>query len=92
MSDYFLISAWYENADTEVHFEVANELGGQYFFKIGSVLIQNKLKGDNTDALSKFYYAEEDMLALAVTIIDEEMVELNGETKIDNLLFERYTQ
>ena len=32
MSDWFCVSAWYENGETEIHYEIANEDGEQYFF------------------------------------------------------------
>ncbi len=31
MSDWFMVSAWFENGETEVHFEISNEDGEQYF-------------------------------------------------------------
>lgn len=90
MSECFLISAWYEKADTQVHFEVANEDGEQYFFSLKSALISERLQNSGVDALAKFYYAEEDMLALAVSIIDEEMIDNEQEIEISQRLFERY--
>lgn len=90
MSECFLISAWYEKADTEVHFEVANEDGEQFFFSLKSALINVQLQNSGVDALAKFYYAEEDMLALAVSIVDEEMLENEQDIAISKRLFERY--
>lgn len=90
MSDWFLISVWYENGETEVHFEVANEEGEQYFFNLTAQLINERLVAKGETALDKFYYAEENMLALAVTIIDEEMVEEGREVHVNLRLFNHY--
>ena len=78
MTEWFFVSAWYEKAETEIHFEIANEDGEQYFFSISSELVNKKLSQNGGNALDRFYYAEEDMLSLAVTILDEEMID-NGE-------------
>jgi hypothetical protein len=75
MTEWFFVSAWYEKAETEIHFEIANEDGEQYFFSISSELVNQKLPQNGSDALDRFYYAEEDMLSLAVSIIDNEMLD-----------------
>lgn len=75
MSDWFLVSGWFENGEDEIHFEVTNEDGEQFFFYLASELIVKKVKQDTDTALDAFYYAEEDMLAMAVDIIDAEMLE-----------------
>lgn len=90
MSDWFLVSAWYENGDTQVHCEIANEDGDQYFFWLNAQLINDKLSRKEGGALDKFYYYEEDMLALAVTILDEEMVEGLEHIEISEQLLNRY--
>ena len=90
MSDWFCVSAWYENGETEVHYEIANEDGEQYFFWIHTELLSEKLKHKEGNALDKFFYAEEDMLALAVTILDEEMVEDMEHIEITTRLLNRY--
>jgi hypothetical protein len=90
MSDWFCVSAWYENGETEIHYEVANEDGDQYFFWISASLINKKSTRKEGSALDQFFYAEEDMLALAVTILDEEMVEEVEHIEITAFLFQRY--
>ena len=90
MSDWFCVSAWYENGETEIHYEIANEDGEQYFFWIHTELLSEKLFRKEGSALDKFFYAEEDMLALAVTILDEEMVEDMEHIEINARLFNRY--
>ncbi len=90
MSDWFCVSAWYEKAETEVHYEIANEDGEQYFFWLSVHLVNEKLSLKAGNALDAFFYAEEDMLALAVTILDEEMVEDVERIEINARLFKRY--
>lgn len=75
MSDWFLVSAWFEKAEQEVHFEMTNEDGEQFFFSLESELIIKKVTKSTQNALDAFYYAEEDMLAMAVDIIEAEMLE-----------------
>ncbi|NVK39418.1 MAG: hypothetical protein HWE18_15930 [Gammaproteobacteria bacterium] len=91
MSDWFCVSAWYENGETEIHFEIANEDGEQYFFWLSVDLINEKFKTQGESALDAFYYAEEDMLALAVTILDEELVANVEHIEISPRLFSKYT-
>lgn len=90
MSDWFFVSAWYENGETEIHFEIANEDGEQYFFWLSVDLINERLNPKSESALDAFYYAEEDMLSLAVMIIDEELVEMSELFKIDRMLFDKH--
>lgn len=90
MSDWFCVSAWYEKGETEVHYEIANEDGEQYFFWLSVHLVNEKLSRKAGNALDAFFYAEEDMLALAVTILDEEMVEDVERIEINARLFKRY--
>jgi len=90
MSDWFCVSAWYENGEAEIHFEIANEDGEQYFFWLSVNLINEKLSRKEGSALDKFFYAEEDVLALAVTILDEEMVEDMEHIEITTRLFNQY--
>ncbi len=92
MSDWFFVSAWYENGETEVHFEIANEDGEQYFFWVSVDLINDKLPRKEGSALDAFYYAEEDMLALAVTVLDEEMIEGVEHIEITPRLFSRHSR
>lgn len=86
MSDWFLVSAWFEKADTEVHFEITNEDGEQYFFYLASNVITTQLVHFQGNALDAFYYAEEDMQAMAVSIIDSEMLEPQSHFKITDRL------
>jgi len=92
MTEWFFVSAWYEKAETEIHFEIANEDGEQYFFSISSELVNRKLSQNGGNALDRFYYAEEDMLSLAVAILDEDMI--NGaegeQIDIDVALFDKF--
>lgn len=90
MSDWFCVSAWYENGETEVHFEIANEDGEQYFFWVSTDLLNEKLVHKDGSALDKFFYAEEDILALAVTILDEEMVEEIEHIEVSMRFFQQY--
>jgi len=90
MSDWFCVSAWYENGETEIHFEIANEDGDQYFFWLSVDLINEKFKSQEESALDAFYYAEEDMLALAVTILDEELIDNVEHIEISPRLFSKY--
>ncbi|MFT6153677.1 MAG: hypothetical protein ACJA0E_000418 [Bermanella sp.] len=90
MSDWFMVSAWFENGETEVHFEISNEDGEQYFFGAKSkMIIENIIKAGG-NALERFRYAEEDMLGMAVTIIDEECLEAEDHYIISNRLFSLY--
>lgn len=90
MSDWFLVSAWYENGETQVHFEIANEDGEQSFFWLDTQLIDKNLTCKDGSPLDKFYYFEEDMLAFAITILDEEMIEDMTRIEITSPLFKRY--
>jgi len=90
MTEWFFVSAWTEKNETEIHFEIANEDGEQYFFSIVSSVIERALLKQGTETLDRFYYAEEDMLSLAVMIIDEEMVETDELYIITPALFEKY--
>lgn len=90
MSDWFCVSAWYENGETEIHFEIANEDGEQYFFWLSVNLIDKVLSKKEGSALDNFFYVEEDMLALAITILDEEMVEDSENIEINEYFFRRY--
>lgn len=90
MNDWFFVSAWMEKGETEIHFEIANEDGEQYFFWMTTKLVKEKLSKQGDNALDSFYYVEEDMLSLAVTILDEELLEEGEEVQIDNKRFEKY--
>ena len=90
MTEWFFVSAWFEKAETEIHFEIANEDGDQYFFSISSDLVNQKFSKKGSNALDRFYYAEEDMLSLTVTILDEEMIDEGQQVGIDQMLFEKY--
>ena len=90
MTEWFFVSAWTEKNETEIHFEIANEDGEQYFFAITSAILKQHLPEEGTEILDRFYYAEEDMLSLAVMIIDEEMVEMSELFEINRRLFEKY--
>jgi hypothetical protein len=84
-----MVSAWFQNGETEVHFEIANEDGEQYFFWIKSeVVVKNITKTDGS-ALDRFRYAEEDMLGMAVTLIDEECLESEQDYKISERFFKK---
>ena len=90
MSDWFFVSAWLEKADTEVHFEIANEDGEQYYFWLSVNLVNEKLTKGSGSALDRFYYAEEDMLSLGLSILDEEIIETEQEIEITARLFNKY--
>lgn len=90
MSDWFFVSAWYENGETEIHFEIANEDGEQYFFWLSVDLINERLNPKSEPVLDAFYYIEEDMLALAVTILDEEIINSVECIEISHRLFSNY--
>ena len=90
MREWFFVSAWLEKAETQVHFEIANEDGEQFFFYLRSDLLVEKLPSVSDSALDRFYYAEEDMLSLAVTILDEEMIEDVERIFISSALFNKY--
>ena len=90
MSDWFLVSAWFEKADTEVHFEITNEDGEQYFFSLASKLILEKFSDFQGHALDAFYYSEEDMLAMAIDIIEAEMLEPECQFAITNRLLNKH--
>ena len=59
MSDWFFCGAWFEHDNQEVHFEIANEDGEQYFFALPIAAIETAIKQDNMDALDKCLYAED---------------------------------
>jgi len=90
MSEWFFVSAWLEKLDTEIHFEIANEDGEQYFFFLKVELVNWALACVANSALDRFYYAEEDMLALATSILDEEMIEDPERVCISQAMFKRY--
>lgn len=90
MTEWFFVSAWLEKNDQEIHFEIANEDGDQYFFWLEVSLVNTKLASSGGNALDRFYYAEEDMLALAVTILDEELLQQDNDIYISAALFDRY--
>lgn len=90
MTEWFFVSAWLEKNDQEIHFEIANEDGGQYFFWLNTSLVNERLAKNGGNALDRFYYAEEDMLALAVTILDEELLPQDNDIYISGSLFDRY--
>ncbi len=75
MSDWFLVSAWFQNGEEQIHFEITNEDGDQFFFSLESELVIKKVTKNTGTALDAFYYAEEDMLAMAVDVIEFEMLE-----------------
>jgi hypothetical protein len=90
MSDWFMVSAWFEKDQKEVHFEISNEDGEQYFFDVSSdVIITHVVKAEG-DGLDRFRYSEEDMLALAVSLIDEEFCTIEERFHITQALFNRY--
>lgn len=90
MSDWFCVSAWYENGETEVHYEIANEDGEQAFFWMAASVLNKEIVREGESALDRFYYAEEDLVALGVTILDEEMIEHVESIEITQFLFRRY--
>ena len=90
MSDWFMVSAWFENGETEVHFEISNEDGEQYFFGVMSKVIVENISKTDGYALERFRYAEEDMLGMAVTIIDEECLDAENHYIITSRLFSLY--
>lgn len=90
VSDWFVCASWLEKNNQEVHFEVSNEDGEQYFFKLASALVGQAVKYKGNDALDTFRYAEEDMLSLSVALIDADYGEMDSITDINQQLFERY--
>ena len=90
MSDWFLVSAWFEKSDTQVHFEITNEDGEQYFFSLTADLVLQKVAKFNGNALDAFYYAEEDMLAMAVDIIEAEILEPECTFEVNNRMANKH--
>ena len=90
MVDWFFVSAWLERNDTEIHFEIANEDGEQFYFWLSTELVNNKIKKSDGSALDQFHYVEEDMLSLALAILDDEIIESDDQVEITELLFDKY--
>lgn len=90
MVDWFFVSAWLERNDTEVHFEIANEDGEQFYFWLSTELVTSKIKKSDGSALDRFHYVEEDMLSLALAILDDEIIESDDQVEITGLLFDKY--
>jgi len=90
MTDWFFVSAWLEKNDTEIHFEIANEDGEQFYFWLSVILVNDWLKKGSGSALDRFYYVEEDMLSLALAILDDEMLETEEQIEITSSMFNKY--
>lgn len=90
MSDWFFCSAWFEHDNQEVHFEIANEDGEQYFFALPITAIETAIKQNNMDALDKCLYAEEDMLAMAVALIEDDYCNEGQTYRVTPAVFSRY--
>ncbi len=90
MSDWFMASMWLENQEQDVHFEVANEDGEQFFFSIAGRLLKENIKQVGGSLKDLFYYAEENFLALAVLLIDMECLEIECAYRITPALFKKY--
>jgi len=90
MSDWFMVSAWFENGETEVHFEISNEDGEQYFFSLKPEIIIETVKKINGNALERFRYAAEDMLGMAVSLIDSEYLEAEQAHEITPAQLKQY--
>lgn len=90
MSDWFFCSAWYEKSQQEVHFEIANEDGDQYFFGLRAMDIHDRVLQPEMDALDKCHYAEEDMLAMAVALIDDDHCSEAETYMVKSETFRRY--
>ena len=90
MTVWYFVSAWLEKDDQQVHFEVANEDGEQFFFWMDASLVNDRLARFGSNVLDRFYYVEEDMLGLAVAYMEDESVLPETETYISSSVFDRY--
>ena len=90
MSDWFMVSVWLENQEQEVHFEIANEDGEQYFFTARGDLVKEHVKIEGSNLIDRFYYAEEDFLALAVSLVDSECLEAEQSYSVNSAQFKKY--
>ncbi len=90
MKEWFFVSVWLEKNNQEIHYEITNEDGEQYFFWISAELVNEKISKYGNSAIDRFYYAEEDMLSLSICILDEEIVEQEQVFQISKRLYERY--
>jgi hypothetical protein len=90
MSDWFVCTSWLETHKDEVHFEIANEDGDQFFFSVHAEDIHSHIKYQGEDALDTFRYAEDDMLSLAVALIDDDYCEEGQNFHVSRSLFKRY--
>jgi uncharacterized protein YxjI len=90
MSDWFMVSAWFENGETEVHFEISNEDGEQYFFSLKPETIIESVTKVDGNALERFSYAAEDMLGMAVSLIDSEYLEVEQAYEISRTQLKKH--
>ncbi len=90
MSDWFMVSVWLENQEKDIHFEVTNEDGEQYFFTLKGDLVKEAVKLEGGSLIDQFYYAEEDFLALAVSLIDSEYLESEQNYVVSGAQFKKY--
>lgn len=90
MSDWFMASMWLENQEQDVHFEVANEDGEQFFFSVKGVLVKAHIKGEGSSLSDLMYYAEEDFLGLAVYLIDVECLSAEQSYEISSAQFKKH--
>lgn len=90
MSDWFMVSMWLENQEQDVHFEVANEDGEQYFFSLNGTMLSEAISLEAGSLQDKMYYVEEDLLALGVAMIDVECLEPEDEYRIKSYQFKKH--
>ena len=90
MSDWFIAGVWLENQEQDVHFEVTNEDGEQFFFSIAGRLLKENIKQLGGSLKDLFYYAEEDLLTLAVGLIESEYLEIEQSYSIKPTQFQKY--
>lgn len=90
MSDWFIAGVWLENQEQDVHFEVTNEDGEQFFLSISGGLLKENIKQLGGSLKDLFYYAEEDFLELAVYLIDDECLIAEQSYEITSAQFKKH--
>ena len=89
MSESFMCGSWFEGEQTDVGFELSNEGGEQYFFRVSAQVINQNIELEGCHALDKFRYFEEDMLTMALSLIDDGCCEEGSEFKISAAQFKQ---
>ncbi len=90
MSESFICGSWFESDQTEVGFELSNESGEQYFFCVSAEIINQNITLEGCHALDKFKYYEENMLAMALELIDADYLEEGQDCKVNQAMFRQY--